>query len=481
MTSHLGKKGWLLSLLCMAGIGVGVVCKFNWSPAAGTGPEGSADRQPGSASSLPTQPTSAPAPNDAPASFAEADLLDYLHRLSPPKRMAWLGKVLIKDRDFKPVPRDGVMLALSEPGIVSTDSMAEVVSLVAGKIRWIASDGATVKKGDRILEIDDRARKEQLQKQNVLIAQNLDFVRLASETFAKFQKETQAEVKEAELQWKLAELTLKRFTGDDAAKKKKLQLQVEQTRQAVDRVKEQASQREAKASADLKTKKAVLDQLLVENLLLEGEVSRCILLAPRQGLVVYQLAPLEKKGETRFPSLRPGETVNQDQMVMCICDDLEQLHLAVRLDAARAGQVRSGQKAFVRVQDLPNRVFPAKVKHVSEPLASPPGSPTKFVTAKIELQGDHADARPGMTGGVRIVIDQRPDCLCLPLASVRANGKEKYCFVLAGEELQERQLTTGLANDHVVEIRSGVTADEQVLSLQAVMRRQAEYLKYSAK
>lgn len=485
-------KGFIFIGLFTAVTALGVGVKFGLFPSSPRGDQGQGegklsakgDKTDAKGSTKVDDPAGLPEPESLDpqrlkkldALAVEALALEHLHKLNPTQRMIWLSKVLSKDRDFKPVSRGSVSLRVEAPGTIVSGSMSDVDVLIAGTIRDIVPNGAMVKKGDKLLEIDDKARKELLQKKNDQIVRCSDEHRQAMAALGKLRQQVQSVVAEAELEWKLADLALKRFKGDDAAAKKKLELQVQQTQQNLERARAQAtSLQEGKAIADVQAKKANLEQVLVEHLTLEGEIGRCVLTAPRQGMVIYHLAPIVKDGETTFPSWRPGDSVSQGQVVMRICDDLDHLFLTANIDAARAAQLRPGQKAFLQgVASLPNRAFPAKVKSVGDPGKGP------TAPARIELLGNVSDLRPLMTGSVLIVIDDRANCLRLPLVSAMsgAMGKEKHCFVLSGNELQERQLTTGLANNEYAEILTGLEEGDRVLDLQSVIRRQAEYLKY---
>src|SRR5262249_28745849 len=81
--------------------------------------------------------------------------------------------------------------------------------------------------------------------------------------------------------------------------------------------------------------------------------------------------------------------------------------------------------------------------------------------------------RPGMSAEVRIKARQTDGPVsCVPVESVLSVGKKRLCFVTIDKEIHEREVVTGLGNEQVVEIQSGLKEGERVLALPRwVLRR----------
>lgn len=480
------KRTWSFLILLIAVLGAGAAVRFG-SMCSAPAPSPAADASPAPQSQDPPTPAvpaakQTPAPAALPAAptgLTEPELLEHLHQLSGTERMTWLANVVNKDRDFKPVERDSVNLFVIQKGTMATDVQVEIIARVGGKLRSITPDATMVKKGDRLFEIDDSERKAQLQKLNTAIAQASAAVRLATDTLVNLRNKTQADVREADLELKLVERDFKLYKGNDAEQKKKLQARTNQARLALEKAKSMAETLEAEVAADIKSKQANLDRVLAEHLQVEAEIARCVHTAPGPGMIVHHLALPGDAAQAK--TLKPGDPISPGQLVLCVCDDLEHPHLAVRFDTTKTGKgLRPGLAAYVRVEAFPNRPFRGTVKSIGPPEAEV-GSSVKLQLAKIAIRDENSELRPGMAGVATVVVDQRSNCLRLPLPLIVENGKQKYCFVLSGGEIKERAITTGLANDQFVEILTGLEEGERVLNLQTVLRRQAEYLKYHAK
>ena len=71
----------------------------------------------------------------------------------------------------------------------------------------------------------------------------------------------------------------------------------------------------------------------------------------------------------------------------------------------------------------------------------------------------------GMTSDTAITIAKREGVLCLPRATVRASaGDTTIVKVWDGVEVMDKEITTGLRGDTYVEIVSGLTEGEQVVT-----------------
>src|ERR1700730_579400 len=80
---------------------------------------------------------------------------------------------------FHPVQRGDLIVTLRERGTLEAVQAAEVLCRVRGKgpnkvastIKWLVEDGAAVKRGDRLVELDDSALQDELKKQDAAVAE----------------------------------------------------------------------------------------------------------------------------------------------------------------------------------------------------------------------------------------------------------------------------------------------------------------------
>jgi len=82
---------------------------------------------------------------------------------------------------------------------------------------------------------------------------------------------------------------------------------------------------------------------------------------------------------------------------------------------------------------------------------------------KIEDLPLDAGLKPGMTGEVKIFVNQLPDVLLVPVQAVGQKQTQHYCYVLKGQNIERREIVVGENNDKYVEIKSGLEEGEKVL------------------
>ena len=87
----------------------------------------------------------------------------------------------------------------------------------------------------------------------------------------------------------------------------------------------------------------------------------------------------------------------------------------------------------------------------------------------VEAALDKAEPRikPGMTGDIRIFVREEANVLALPLESVRSEAGKSFVTRVVGkadtEHTEKVRVVVGSANDHLVEIVSGVGEGERIL------------------
>jgi hypothetical protein len=82
----------------------------------------------------------------------------------------------------------------------------------------------------------------------------------------------------------------------------------------------------------------------------------------------------------------------------------------------------------------------------------------------VELEGDAAGLKPGMSAEVTIVTEQRKGVLRLPVQAVLgAGGPKRVCYVRGGDGVDEREVRLGASDEAFVEVRQGLKEGEEVL------------------
>jgi multidrug efflux pump subunit AcrA (membrane-fusion protein) len=139
---------------------------------------------------------------------------------------------------------------------------------------------------------------------------------------------------------------------------------------------------------------------------------------------------------------------------------LSDLLVDATVPETQIASVKNGLKADVTFEAFPGKVFPAQVKRVD------PVVDTASRTKKIRLAflNGAGAVNLGMFAKVKLYFDQRQPEVLAPLESIVTRVGKSYVFVVSGDTVQKREVTTGLSVDGTVELLSGVKAGETMVT-----------------
>jgi RND family efflux transporter MFP subunit len=407
-----------------------------------------------------------PPPKKAPPQRRGVDLEGF-RSLDPAARLKLVEVLAGEKSPFVATARGDLTAAVVERGAVESADAVDVVCRVkarakdrpAATVKWLIDDGAAVKKGDRIAQLDDSELRDLLNAATVKVQEADALLEQANEDVQTVRHENEIEVKLAEIEVKLLQLELKDALRGKA--REALELKVEQAKLKHDRatlaLKKQVKQAEAEKRA-----KAAARELAVQRLrAVEADLKECEVLAPSDGVVVHFVTDAGRFGRA---GLAPGEPVREGQRLLRV-SPLKKFDLETRIHEAQVSAIRVGEPAEVRIDALPNLVLRGKVTRVSPVAASDwRAADVKVYPVTVSIDDPPPALKPGMTGEVQIAAGERKGVLQVPRTAVVTAGRDRVCFVKAGPECQERKVVVGLGNATAVEVRAGLKEGEAVVA-----------------
>lgn len=161
-------------------------------------------------------------------------------------------------------------------------------------------------------------------------------------------------------------------------------------------------------------------------------------------------------------SVESGDTISQTTALASVIT--KKLHVSVALNEVDAAKVREGNAATVSFVALPDVTVNGRVVKLDTI-----GTVTQNVVsygAEIELAEQPAGLKPGMSATADIVVAEKVDVLTVPNAALsHEKGKTVVTIRRGGTAASEKQsVTTGLSNETVTEIVSGL-AEGSVVEL----------------
>ena len=211
----------------------------------------------------------------------------------------------------------------------------------------------------------------------------------------------------------------------------------------------------ASASRILQNRKNWMKHLL-------EQLEMCKIYAPRSGQVVYFMPRWGNEDNL----VREGLRVQERQTLLQLPDP-SQMQVRGLVNEANVRLVRPGQRAFIRLEAFPNQVFDGTVRTVNDyPESSgfgPQTSMSKEYLTTVTVLNPPDGIKVGLTAEARIVVNEIPDALILPVQAVFEYGRKMYAVTHKNGKWDKIEVKTGPANDKEVVILEGLNEGDEVV------------------
>jgi HlyD family secretion protein len=200
--------------------------------------------------------------------------------------------------------------------------------------------------------------------------------------------------------------------------------------------------------------------------------ARAELTRARDGLAKTEVSSPIDGTITRL-NVREGEMVvigiqNQPGTTLMTVSDLAALNAEVRVAEADVLRVAVDQRATLSLEALPGRVFEARVTEVGASALPQTGAAAarEFRVVLRVIEPDPG-LRPGLTGDVEIVTDERRGVVAVPLQAVVVRrgsdgAEQRGVFVVRDDVARFTPVTTGIIGGLDIEVR-GIDAGAPVI------------------
>jgi HlyD family secretion protein len=157
--------------------------------------------------------------------------------------------------------------------------------------------------------------------------------------------------------------------------------------------------------------------------------------------------------------VEPGEVVQPGEAIVTFAGD-GPLQVRIQPEESNLALLQLGQHALVSSEAFPEQRLGASISRIA-----PSVDPVRG-TVEVDLDiEDETDLRPDMTMTVEIEVGRTSSALVVPSWAIRDLGSDRPWVMIAKEgEARRRDVELGLEGDDVVEVVSGLSTDDRVLS-----------------
>ncbi|HEX6648246.1 MAG TPA: efflux RND transporter periplasmic adaptor subunit [Pyrinomonadaceae bacterium] len=337
-------------------------------------------------------------------------------------------------------------------GSLIGDQQTDVAPQTAGKVVAVGVDiGSRVQRGQMLVRLDDAELKLRVQQAAAQLEQAKAAVKQAEEKIGlrpgqAFDPNRVAEVGAAKVTLDLAEKNLRRAeklveSGDVSREF------YDEQRARRDQLKEQydvalAQARQNYAAVEVaRTNVASVESQLA---LARKNLSYSNIPAPIDGYVSERTADV-------------GEYVSPQQKVATI---VRTNPLRIRIDIPEQAipEVRVGQSVSVTTSAWPDKNFAGRIARIAPNVTAS----SRTLTVEAEIENSSGALKPGQFATVRILQERSEPAVLIPARSVVTEAGVSRVYVLKNGHAEQRLVQTGQTEGDLIEVKSGVAADEQV-------------------
>jgi multidrug efflux pump subunit AcrA (membrane-fusion protein) len=337
-------------------------------------------------------------------------------------------------------------------GSLAPNEQSDVAAETSGKVAAVGVDmGSSVRRGQMIVKLDDadfrikiQQAQAQLDQAKATLRQNE--AKIGLRPGQKFNPENVPEVAGAREALDLADKNLRRYeklveTGDiSRAAYDQQKSQRDQLAEQYQALIHQAQQNYAAVA----NAQAAVDAALTQVSLAKRNLGYTVVVSPMAGYVSDRPADV-------------GEYVSPQQKVATVVN-LNPLRVRIDIPEQAISQIHVGESVSVGVAAYPDRSFSGRVARVSPSVTTA----SRTLTVEADVENPKAELKPGQFATVRILLPQTEAAVLVPQRSLRAISGSTYVFVIKNGHAEQRLVQSGQTEGDLVELKSGVAADEVV-------------------
>jgi HlyD family secretion protein len=357
--------------------------------------------------------------------------------------------------------REDLVAAISSNGKVEAISPSVMRAQLATFVEKVyVPEGQSVKKGQRILDLDVKDAAVQLAEARAKLLRAQDDLRQArsggrkddaarlSGDLAKAQAQRDRLARENE--------ALKRLVAQQAATKEELaanELELARAQAELDRTSAAKQEFDRQVKLDSERLALQVDELSNAAASLEDKVRTGHITAPGDG-TVYSLP------------VKTGSYVNVGELLAEMAD-LREVRVRAFIDEPDLGALEPNQPVTITWDALPNRAWHGHTEVIPKQVV--PRSARSVGELLCSVNNEKIELLPNVNVSVRIVVKERHNVLAVPRGAVQIQGGNRFVFVVKDnglsvtqKKLEKRLVVVGIASATSFEILSGLQEGEVV-------------------
>ena len=337
-------------------------------------------------------------------------------------------------------------------GSLAGDQQTDVAPQTSGKVVQVGVDiGSPVRRGQTLIRLDESELKLRVDQAAAQVEQAKANVRQAEEKIGlrsgqAFDPNRVAEVSAARVTLDLAEKNLRRadklIESGDVSRSF-----YDEERARRDQLKEQYDVALAQARqnyAAVEVARTNVANAQTQLALARKNLSYAVIPSPIDGFVTERTADL-------------GEYVSPQQKVATVVRT-NPLRIRIDIPEQAISAVRVGQSVSITTSAWPDKNFSGRVARIAPNVSAT----SRTLTVEAEIDNSGGALKPGQFATVRILQERAEPAVLIPARAVLTEAGVSRVYVIKNGHAEQRLVQTGQTENDLIEVKTGVAADEQV-------------------
>jgi multidrug efflux pump subunit AcrA (membrane-fusion protein) len=324
------------------------------------------------------------------------------------------------------------------------------------KITQMVNDGSEVEAGDTLVVFDpSEVQKAIVDSEASLEMEKAELEKLKAEQQSALE-ELKADLEITEISQEISQIEFESAGYEADIKRKQIQLNLEKATIALQRAREQISNKIKIQEEEYKQQLLEINQS--KNKLDDAQItlSKLFLVSPSPGIAIINE---NWSSDNKF---QVGDQCWSGYPLIEL-PDLTELKATVQINEVDISKVMKGLRVEIKPDAFSDSIFDAEVVAVANlAISKDRESKIKVFPVDILIKGNVKQLLPGLTVSCRIIVDQIDDVLYIPLEAVHSTPERDFVFVAGNNGFTERDVELGQSNTDYVIVTKGLKLKDKV-------------------
>ena len=379
------------------------------------------------------------------------------------------------ERKWAEVQKGNFIIDMIENGQIDASNSV----LIKAPMEWrmelqitdMVPEGTNVSKGDFLVKFDTSTLLEQLESQKDNLDQSVaDLKRVEKEQSSRM-SELESNLQMAVYSREAAKMQLEQLKFESEIRKEEARLSYQIALLSYDETEKRIETQKIDDAIEHRKATLNVEQIQIRITEIEEKIKELEIYSPISGMVVYQ--EIGGHGSPRHKVII-GDKPFPGQAVISI-PNLTKIEFVTLVNEIDVAQVKPGQKAVLRLDAYEDTEFYGKVTNVAQLVekkveawrwmrstAQEPLDEVPAFEVRILFDGADPKLKPGMTAQARIIIDEFPDALYVPIGTVFENAEGSPIVFTSQSFPNPVSVEPGKRNERFIIVNTGVSEGDQI-------------------